>query len=96
MIRVIVFLLVALAIFLIYKGSGLLLKQHVQPVVKRMAYALSGLWLGIPLLIILAQHRWRLPEVDQDAWVAWVLLAVLPNVLFWLLIWVLRGSREYQ
>ncbi len=94
MLRVSVFLLILLAIFLIYKGALLLLKKEVQQGIQRLAYAISGLWIGAPLLIILAQEKWNISNVDQGAWIGWLLFAVLPNVLFWTLIWVLKGFRK--
>jgi hypothetical protein len=93
-IRVLAFLLILLAIVLIYKGAILLLSKDVKQGVQRLAYAISGLWVGVPLLIIVAQKKWNIPAIDQDEWIGWVLFAVLPNVLFWALIWVLKGFRK--
>lgn len=94
MIRVLAFILVAVILFLIYKGALLLLKKDVQEGIQRLAYAISGLWIGIPFLVIWAQNRWNLNSIDQDEWMAWFLLALLPNIVFWVLIWVLKGFRK--
>lgn len=94
MIRVLAFLLILLAIFLIYKGALLLLQKDVQQGIQRLAYTITGLWVGVPLLIILAQEKWSFARIDQDEWIGWVLFAVMPNVLFWALIWVLKGFRK--
>lgn len=94
MIRVLAFVLVAVILFLIYKGALLLLQKDTQRGIQRLAYAISGLWMGVPFLVIWAQNRWNLNAIDQDEWMAWLLLAVLPNVVFWVLIWVLKGFRK--
>ncbi|MEZ5536703.1 MAG: hypothetical protein R3F02_13890 [Thiolinea sp.] len=94
MIRVLAFLLIVLAVFLIYKGALLLLKKDVQQGIQRLAYAISGLWIGVPLLIIMAQKKWSIPAIDQEEWIGWLVFALLPNVLFWALIWVLKGFRS--
>lgn len=94
MIRVLAFLLVLLAIFLIYKGALLLLKRDVKQGIERLAYAISGLWIGVPLLIIMAQKKFNIPALDQDEWIGWLVFAVLPNILFWAIIWVLKGFRK--
>ena len=94
MIRVLSFILVAVALFLIYKGALLLLKKDVQQGIQRLAYAISGLWVAIPFLVIWVQNRWNISSIDQDEWMAWLLLAVLPNVVFWALIWVLKGFQK--
>ena len=94
MIRVLAFILVAVILVLIYKGALLLLKKDVQLGIQRLAYAISALWIGVPLLVIWAQNRWNFNSIDQDEWMAWLLLAVLPNVVFWAFIWVLKGFRK--
>lgn len=94
MIRFVAFLLILLAGFLIYKGALLLLTRDVKQGIERLAYAISGFWIGVPLLIIMAQKKWDIPDIDQDAWIGWVIFAVLPNILFWALIWVLKGFRK--
>ena len=94
MIRVLAFLLVLLAIFLIYKGALLLLSRDVKQGIQRLAYAISGLWIGVPLLIIMAQKKFNIPAMDQDEWIGWLVFAVLPNILFWAIIWVLKGFRK--
>ncbi|MGB0845521.1 MAG: hypothetical protein ACPGSM_02305 [Thiolinea sp.] len=94
MIRFLSFVLVAVALFLIYKGALLLLKKDVQQGIQRLAYSISGLWIGVPFLVIWAQNRWSINSIDQDEWLAWLLLAVLPNIVFWALIWVLKGFRN--
>ena len=94
MIRFLSFVLVMVALFLIYKGALLLLKKDVQLGIQRLAYAISGLWIAVPFMVILAQNRWNFNSIDQDEWMAWLLLAVLPNVVFWALIWVLKGFRK--
>lgn len=94
MLRVLAFMLILLATFLIYKGALLLLQKDVQQGIRRLAYAISGLWVGVPLLIILAQEKFSFSSIDQDEWIGWLLFAVLPNVLFWTLIWVLKGFRK--
>lgn len=94
MIRFLAFLLILLAIFLIYKGALLLLKRDVKQGIKRLAYMITGFWVGFPLLIILAQDKWNIPDIDQEEWIGWLVFAVLPNVLFWALIWVLKGFRK--
>lgn len=94
MIRVVAFLLLLLAGFLIYKGALLLLSRNVKQGIQRLAYAITGLWITVPLLIIMAQRKWSIPDISQDAWLAWLVLAVLPNILFWALIWVLKGFRK--
>ncbi len=94
MIRVLAFLLVLLAIFLIYKGALLLLSKDVKQGFERLVYAISGLWVGIPLLIIMAQKKFNISAIDQDEWIGWLVFAVLPNILFWTLIWVLKGFRS--
>ncbi|PID49917.1 MAG: hypothetical protein CR991_04040 [Proteobacteria bacterium] len=71
----------------------MLLDRQASLGVRRAAYAISGLWTGLPLLLILAQSGWQVSKVGHEAWVAWVLMAVLPNVLFWIIIWVLKGFR---
>lgn len=94
MIRFLSFVLVAVALFLIYKGALLLLKKDVQQGIQRLAYAISGLWIGIPFLVIWAQNSWNINSIDQDEWMAWLLLAVLPNIVFWAVIWVLKGFQK--
>ncbi|MEZ5450134.1 MAG: hypothetical protein R3E95_24605 [Thiolinea sp.] len=94
MIRFLSFILVVVALYVIYKGALLLLAHEVQQGIKRLAYAVSGFWLGLPLLLMLAKTGWSFAEVDREAWITWVLLAVLPNALFWVAIWVLRGFQR--
>ncbi len=94
MIRVLAFVVLAVILFIIYKGALLLLKKNVRLGIQRLAYAISALWMGIPFLVIWAQNRWDFNAIDQDEWLAWLLLAVLPNIVFWVLIWVLKGFRQ--
>lgn len=94
MIRVVAFLLLLLAGFLIYKGALLLLSRNVKQGIQRLAYAITGLWITVPLLIIMAQKKWNISDISQDAWIGWLVFAVLPNILFWVLIWVLKGFRK--
>lgn len=94
MIRVFAFLLVILMVFLIYKGALLLLQKDVKQGTERLAYAISGLWVGVPLLIIMAQKKFNIPMIDQDEWMGWLMFALLPNILFWVVIWVLKGFRK--
>ncbi|MEZ5478312.1 MAG: hypothetical protein R3E95_12780 [Thiolinea sp.] len=93
MIRVLAFLLVMLAIYLIYRGALLLLRNDTQQGIRRLAYAISGLGM-VPLLIIMAQKQFDPGAINQDEWIGWVLFAVLPNLLFWLLIWIMKGFRK--
>lgn len=94
MIRVLAFVLLLLVGYLIYRGALLLLKKDAQEGVRRLAYAISGLWISIPLLVIMAQKKWSIPAIDQEEWIGWLIFALLPNVLFWVLIWVLKGFRK--
>jgi len=85
------FIVIVLAVFVIYKAAVLLLDRQVSLGFRRAAYAVTAFWIGLPFVVILAQSGWDISEVGHEAWIAWVLLAVLPNVLFWTLIWVLSG-----
>nr|CAA6829898.1 MAG: Unknown protein [uncultured Thiotrichaceae bacterium] len=94
MIRVLAFLLLLLAAFLIYKGALLLLARDVKQGIQRLAYAISGFWIGLPLLIIMAQKKFNISMIDQDEWMGWLMFALLPNILFWTIIWILKGLNK--
>jgi len=94
MLRIVGFILLIAIAFVMFKGAQLLLRNENNEGYKRIAYAVSGLWLFVPLALILAQAGFHFSEVDNDAWVAWTLLAVLPNAVFWGLIWILKGFRK--
>ena len=94
MIRVLSFVMVMVVLLLVYKGALLLLKKDVKLGMQRLAYTLSGLWVAVPFAVIWAQNLWNFNAIDQDEWMAWLLLAALPNVVFWALIWVLKGFRQ--
>lgn len=94
MLRIVGFILLIAIVFALFKGAQLLLNNENNAGYKRIAYMVSGLWLFVPLALILAQSGFDFSEVDNDAWVAWTLLALVPNALFWGLIWVLKGFRK--
>ena len=94
MIRVLAFLSILMAALILYKGAVLLLQPNVKQGVRRLAYAVSGLWVGIPFLVLMSQEGWDIASVAHNEWMAWAMLAVVPNVLFWTLIWVLKGFRK--
>lgn len=94
MIRVLAFLLLLLVAFLIYRGALILLKKDVKQGTERLAYAISGFWVGLPLLIIMAQKKFNIPTIDQDEWMGWLMFALVPNILFWVVLWILKGFRQ--
>ncbi|HPE58858.1 MAG TPA: hypothetical protein PLB10_00855 [Thiolinea sp.] len=91
MIRVVAFLALMAALFAMYKGAQLLLVRHPGPGIRRLAWMISAFWIGIPLLLMFAKERWQFADIDSNAWIAWALLAVVPNALFWAIIWILKG-----
>jgi len=93
-IRIFAFLVIVVAVYAIFRGAQFLLKNEHNKGMKRLSYAISSLWIGIPLGVILSQAQFQMNEVGSEAWLAWFFLAVLPNVLFWLMIWVLKGFRD--
>ncbi|MGV6809391.1 MAG: hypothetical protein ACWA5U_05900 [bacterium] len=88
------FIVVILALYAIFKSAQLLMKNETHTGIKRLAYAISGLWIGIPLGLMFAKAQFIPQAIDPEAWITWFFLALLPNILFWLIIWVLKGFRQ--
>lgn len=89
-----VFLILLLALVVIFKGAQLLRRNQENTGYKRVAYVISGFWLGVPLLLMFVTKGFSFAEIDEQAWIAWVILAVIPNTLFWSLLWILQGFRR--
>lgn len=88
------FIVVVLALFAIFKSAQLLLKSQAHQGIRRLAYAISGFWVGMPLGLMLAKAQFIPQAIDPEAWITWFFLALLPNILFWLIIWVLKGFQK--
>lgn len=91
---VLVFLILLLALVVIFKGAQLLRQNQDNMGYRRVAYVISGFWLGVPLLLMFVTKGFSFTAIDEQAWVAWVLLALIPNVLFWSLLWIMQGFRR--
>lgn len=92
--RVLGFVVLALALFALYKGAQLVLNNQQHKGIQRLAAAISALWVGVPLGLMLAEAQMQFDAVDPEGWIAWFFLALLPVVLFWLIIWILKGFRK--
>lgn len=79
-----------LALILFYFGTRLLLK-HDSKTIRRLAYTISALWLGIPFLFILATKSFRIADINAQEWIVWTVGALIPNILIWSIVWVLNG-----
>ena len=94
MVQFLAFITLLVVFYTIYRGALLLLQTNTNQGYWRIAYVVSGFWLLLPILIMWAQMDWHFSAIDSDAWIAWILFALVPNVVFWALIWILRGFRS--
>lgn len=94
MVQFLAFITLLAVFYTIYRGAVLLLQPHTKLGYWRIAYVVSAFWLGLPVLVMLAQASWQFGAMDSDTWMAWIIFALVPNTIFWSLIWILRGFRS--
>ena len=88
--KIMLIVIAILALILLYFGLRLLLRYD-SKTLRRLAYAISALWLVIPFLFILATKRFHISDINEQEWIAWTVGALIPNILIWAIVWVLNG-----